>query len=404
MKISLKLFAIAAAFGMAPVAAAAQQAPAAAPAATAAATAAQGAQTAPAQQPIDAISANSQARPAQPEEVSLSSRGEEPSNASVLNSTMAKTAPDATVGQPVQGKWGFQPQVTPIGEEAAWFHDVILMPLITAISVFVLALLIYVMIRFRRSAHPTPSRTTHHTMLEIVWTLVPVLILVAIAVPSIRLLAHQYSPPKADLTIKATGNQWYWTYSYPDHGDFEIVSNMLKDEDAKARNEPRLLAVDERVVVPVGATVKMIVTSADVIHSWGIPAFWSKIDAVPGRLNETWFKTDRPGIYYGQCFELCGARHAYMPIAVEVVSQAEFAAWVASKGGTLPGAPQARSGDETATSPITNPATAAAAAGPVPTAGGSATATSPAPPGITPGTSTPPVSSQGATNSKRGSE
>ena len=177
---------------------------------------------------------------------------------------------------------------------------------------------------------------------------------------------------------------------------------MLKDEDAKKRGEPRLLAVDERVVVPVGATVKMIVTSADVIHSWGIPAFWSKVDAVPGRLNETWFKTDRPGVYYGQCFELCGARHAYMPIAVEVVTPAQFAAWVASKGGTMPGAPQAKSGDETATSPITNPQAAAAASGPAPTAGGSATATSPEPPAITPGTSAPPVSSQGATESKRG--
>jgi cytochrome c oxidase subunit 2 len=331
---------------------------------------------------------------------------EEPSNASVLSSSMARTSPDATVGQPQADKWGFQQQVTPIGEEALWFHDVILMPLIVAISVFVLFLLLYVIVRFRRSANPTPSRTTHNTMLEVAWTLVPVLILVAIAVPSIRLLAHQYSPPKADLTIKATGNQWYWTYTYPDHGDFEIVSNGLKDEDAKARGEPRLLAVDERVVVPVGATVKMIVTSADVIHAWGIPAFWSKIDAVPGRLNETWFKTDRPGVYYGQCFELCGSRHAYMPIAVEVVQPAQFAAWVASKGGTMPGQPQARSGDETATSPITNPGAAAPAptgTGPTPTAGGSATETSPAPTGITPGTATPPVSTQGAAESKRGS-
>ncbi|TFI58905.1 cytochrome c oxidase subunit II [Sphingomonas parva] len=401
MKISLKLFAVAAAFGMAPVAAVAQNAPAAAPTATAAAPAAPGAQAATAQQPIDAISANSQAQPAQPEEASLTSRDEQPSKAEVLSSSLARTQPDAEVGQPT-GKLGFQPQVTPIGEEASWFHNAILLPLITAISVFVLALLLYVMIRFRRSANPTPSRTTHNTMLEIAWTLVPVLILVAIAVPSIRLLAHQYSPPKADLTVKATGNQWYWTYTYPDHGDFEIVSNMLKDEDAKKRGEPRLLAVDERVVVPVGATVKMIVTSADVIHSWGVPAFWAKVDAVPGRLNETWFKTDRPGIYYGQCFELCGARHAYMPIAVEVVTPAQFAAWVASKGGTMPGAAQPKSGDETATSPITNPGAAAAAAGPTPTAGGSATETSPEPPAITPGTSAPPVSSQGATESKRG--
>ncbi|HEY0112460.1 MAG TPA: cytochrome c oxidase subunit II [Allosphingosinicella sp.] len=397
MKTLLKLIAAAAAFGLAPAAILAQAAPA--PAATAPAPAAA---TAPAaQQPIDAISANSQAAPAQPEEVSQSETPqEEPSNASVLSSSVARTSPDATVGQPT-GAMGFQPQVTPIGQEGLWFHNVILMPIITIISIFVLFLLLYVVVRFRRSANPVPSRTTHNTLLEVVWTLVPVLILVAIAVPSIRLLAHQYSPPKADLTIKATGNQWYWTYSYPDHGDFEIVSNMLKDEDAKTRGEPRLLAVDERVVVPVGATVKMIVTSADVIHAWGVPAFWVKIDAVPGRLNETWFKADRPGVYYGQCFELCGARHAYMPIAVEVVQPAQFAAWIASKGGTMPGSAQARSGDETATSPVTNPQ--AATPSPVPTAGGSATETSPAPPGVSPGTTTPPVSSQGATDSKRGS-
>jgi cytochrome c oxidase subunit 2 len=405
MKIFLKLFAVAAAFGMAP-AALAQQAPAAA--APAAAPASPAAAPAAAQRPIDAISANSQAAPAQPEQVSGAETGEdEPSNASVLSSTMARTSPDATVGQPT-GAMGFQPQVTPIGEEALWFHNAILMPLIVAISVFVLILLLYVIVRFRRSANPTPSRTTHNTLLEVAWTLVPVLILVAIAVPSIRLLAHQYSPPKADLTIKATGNQWYWTYTYPDHGDFEIVSNMLSDADAKKRGEPRLLAVDERVVVPVGATVKVIVTSADVIHAWGVPAFWAKIDAVPGRLNETWFKTDRPGIYYGQCFELCGSRHAYMPIAVEVVQPAQFAAWVASKGGTMPGQPQAQSGDETATSPITNPGAAAApvpvGTGPTPTAGGSATATSPEPTGITPGTATPPVSTQGAAESRRGSQ
>jgi cytochrome c oxidase subunit 2 len=259
----------------------------------------------------------------------------------------------------------------------------------------VLALLLYVVVRYRRSAHPVPSRTTHNTLIEVVWTLVPVLILVAIAVPSIKLLANQYSPPKADLTVKAIGNQWYWTYQYPDHGDFELVSNALSDADAKARGEPRQLAVDERMVVPVGATVKMIVTSNDVIHAWGVPAFWTKIDAVPGRLNETWFKAERPGLYYGVCYELCGARHGYMPIAVEVVPQAQFVAWVASKGGVMPGAPQARTGDETAASPITNPDL-------VPTAGGGATETSPEPTNIMDATSRPPVSTQGATNSRRG--
>ena len=388
MKTPLKLILAAAAFALAPAAVLAQAAPAPAPTAPAAAPTAQA--------PRDSISAASQAAPAQPEAMSPAETGTEaPSNASVLATSPARTAPDATVGQPTRAM-GFQPQVTPIGQEALWFHNALLMPLIVAISVFVLALLLYVMVRFRRSAHPVPSRTTHNTMLEVVWTLVPVLILVAIAVPSIRLLAHQYAPPKADITVKATGNQWYWTYTYPDHGEFEIVSNGLKDADAKARGEPRLLAVDERMVVPQGAVVKVIVTAADVIHSWGVPAFWTKIDAVPGRLNETWFKTDKPGVYYGQCFELCGARHAYMPIAVEVLPPAQFAAWVASKGGTMPGANPPKGPDSTAGSPVTNPPAA-------PTVGASgATETSPAPPGITPDAATPPVSSQGATNTKAG--
>ncbi|HEX8571732.1 MAG TPA: cytochrome c oxidase subunit II [Allosphingosinicella sp.] len=381
MKTPLKLILAAAAFALAPAAAFAQAAPA--PAASQPA----------AQAPADSISANSQAAPAQPEAMSPAVAGEEaPSNAQVLSSSAARTAPDAAVGQPT-GYVGFQPQVTPIGQEALWFHDWLLMPIITIITLFVLLLLLYVVVRYRRGAHPVPSRTTHNTLLEVVWTLVPVLILVAIAVPSIRLLAHQYNPPKADITVKATGNQWYWTYTYPDHGGFEIVSNGLSDADAKKRGEPRLLAVDERMVVPQGATVKVIVTASDVIHSWGIPAFWVKMDAVPGRLNETWFKTDRPGIYYGQCFELCGARHAYMPIAVEVLPPAQFAAWVASKGGTMPGtAPPLP--DSTAASPATNPQAA-------PT-GGSATETSPEPPAITPGTTAPPVSRQGATNTKSG--
>jgi cytochrome c oxidase subunit 2 len=387
MKTPLQLILAAAAFALVPAAALSQAAPASAPAATAPS----------AQAPADSISANSQAAPAQPEQMSpAATPGEEPSNAQVLSSSAARTAPDATVGQPT-GAMGFQPQVTAIGQEALWFHNALLMPIITAISIFVLALMLWVIIRYRRAANPVPSRTTHNTTLEVVWTLVPVLILVAIAVPSIRLLAHQYNPPKADITVKATGNQWYWTYTYPDHGGFEIVSNGLSDADARKRGEPRLLAVDERMVVPQGATVKVIVTASDVIHSWGIPAFWVKMDAVPGRLNETWFKTDKPGVYYGQCFELCGARHAYMPIAVEVLPPAQFAAWVASKGGAMPGAGTPLP-DSTAISPAANrPA--------VPATGGAsgATETSPAPPGITPGTATPPVSSQGATNTKRGS-
>jgi cytochrome c oxidase subunit 2 len=359
MRPFLKIFAAAAAFGMIPLAAAAQAlAPQPAPAAAAPAAAAD-------------TAANTQAAAPAP--------------------APPRVAPTPGIGQP-DGRWGLQDQVTPIGRQAAWFHNKLLVPIITIISIFVLGLLLYVMVRFRRGAHPVPSRTTHNTTLEVVWTLVPVLILVAIAVPSIKLLANQYSPPKADLTVKVTGNQWYWTYNYPDNGDFEVISKILPDDEAKARGEPRLLAVDERMVVPVGATVKVIVTAADVIHSWGVPAFWVKMDAVPGRLNETWFKAERPGLYYGQCFELCGQGHGYMPIAVEVVSQAQFDAWVASKGGTPKGAAPAASSDATANSPVSNPAAAPAPAG------GAAT---PEPP-ITPGTATPPVTNQSQAQSSRG--
>jgi cytochrome c oxidase subunit 2 len=292
------------------------------------------------------------------------------------------------MGQP-DGKWRFQGQVTEIGQQALWFHDIILMPVITIISLFVLGLLVWVILRYRRSANPEPSRTSHNTLIEIVWTVVPVLILVVIAIPSISLLRAQYAPPKADLTVKAIGNQWYWTYQYPDNGDFELVSNMLSDAENKKRGEPRLLGVDERMVVPAGAVVKMIVTSNDVIHSWGIPSFWVKMDAVPGRLNETWFKVDRPGLYYGQCYELCGDRHAFMPIAVEVVPPAQFAAWVASKGGSLKGA--AKSSDATANSPIANPAAPAVGA----TEGTEAT---PAP-AVVNASAEPPATSQASSGS-----
>ncbi|MET0269365.1 MAG: cytochrome c oxidase subunit II [Sphingomonas sp.] len=270
-----------------------------------------------------------------------------------------KLAPDAEVGVPTAGGFAIQPQVTTIGQDAKWFHNVVLMPVITIICVLVLLLLIWVVIRYRAAANPVPSKTSHNTAIEIVWTLAPVLILLLIAVPSIQLLARQYAPPKADLTVKVIGNQWYWTYQYPDNGDFELVSNMLKEDVRKPEDGPRLLAVDERMVVPVGAVVKLIVTSNDVIHSFAVPAFWTKMDAVPGRLNETWFKADRPGVYYGQCSELCGARHGYMPIAVDVVSREQFAAWVATKGGTMPGAAPAANPD--ATKPG-SPATAGPAA------------------------------------------
>lgn len=291
-------------------------------------------------------------------------------------SAFPHAAPTPGIGMP-DGRMGTQDQVTPIGREAAAFHNNWLLILCGLISLFVLLLLLYAIVRFRRGANPTPSRTSHNTMIEVVWTLLPVLILVAIAIPSIRLIRHQYSPPPADLTVKVIGNQWYWTYQYPDNGGFEIVSNMLKEANevpagTRSRTDadgPRLLAVDERLVIPAGKVVKFIVTSNDVIHSFAVPAFWSKIDANPGMLNETWAKVDRPGVYFGQCSELCGARHGYMPIAVEVVPPAMFAQWVASKGGTMPGARPAAAPDSTAATTVSP--TNVVAAAPAPEAGAS---------------------------------
>ena len=273
--------------------------------------------------------------------------------------TFQHAAAVPSVGVP-DGRMGTQDQFTPVGQEAAAFHNNWLLLLCALISIFVLGLLLLVILRFRRSANPPPSRTSHNTFIEVVWTLVPVLILVAIAIPSIRLIRHQYSPPPADLTIKVIGNQWYWTYQYPDNGGFEIVSNMLKEQNEAAAGTrfrtdadgPKLLAVDERLVIPAGQVVKFIVTSNDVIHSFALPAFWTKMDANPGILNETWVKVDRPGVYFGQCSELCGARHAYMPIAIEVVTPQRYAQWVASKGGTMPGARAAATPDSTAATTV----------------------------------------------------
>jgi cytochrome c oxidase subunit II len=350
MKTWLKFIAAAAAFGLGP-AALAQQAPAtSAPAAAAPATAAPAPAAAEAGVQPQA-GANMQAA------ASPTPAAETPAGQPAYSSPVQ---PHPTIGQP-DGRMGLQDQVTPIGREAAGFHNYILMPAITAITLIVLVLMLWVIFRYRRSANPVPSRTTHNTMVEVVWTLVPVLILIIIAVPSIRLLANQYSPPEADLTVKVIGNQWYWTYEYPDHG-IEVTSNMLPEQansepGARFRTDadgPRQLAVDERMVVPVGATVKVIVTSADVIHAFGVPAFWVKIDAVPGRLNETWFRAEREGVYFGMCYELCGARHAYMPIAVEVVSQEAFQRWVASQGGTMPSAAAAANPDSTQANTLGN--------------------------------------------------
>jgi cytochrome c oxidase subunit 2 len=208
------------------------------------------------------------------------------------------------------------------------FHDFLLV-ITTMITLFVLGLLLWVMVRYNARANPKPATWTHNTLIEVVWTIIPIVILVVIAIPSLRILyAGEVIPPNVDLTVKAIGHQWYWSYEYPDQGGFTFDALMLSDEDAKKAGEPRLLGVDNRIVVPVGKTVRMIITAADVIHSWTIPAFGVKIDGVPGKLNETWFKANREGVFYGQCSELCGAKHAFMPIAVEVVSQERFDQWV----------------------------------------------------------------------------
>jgi cytochrome c oxidase subunit II len=235
----------------------------------------------------------------------------------------------AGLGQPSPWEFGFQQSATPVMDNIVWFHDFLLY-IIVAITGFVLLLLVIVMVRFNARSHPVPSRTTHNTLLEVAWTIIPIVILLVIAVPSFKLLFYQLNLPSTDLTVKATGKQWYWSYSYPDNGKFEFDSLMLRDPDRqKIQPEPpRLLAVDNEMVVPVNKTVHVITTGSDVIHSFTVPSFGIKIDAVPGRINETWFKATREGVYYGQCSELCGKNHAFMPIAVRVVSEQEFAAWV----------------------------------------------------------------------------
>ena len=283
-----------------------------------------------------------------------------PAEATAIVELPRATAPTNGVGMPHEAGIALQKQVTPTGEQALWMHNVILMPIIVGISVFVLGLLFWASFRYRAKANPVPSKTSHNTVIEVIWTLFPVLILVGIAIPSISLLAEQYKPPgKNAITVKAIGNQWYWSYEYPDHGGFEITANMLKDDEAKAKGEPRLLAVDNRIVVPVGVPIRLLTTSNDVIHSWAVPAFWTKMDAVPGRINEVSFTIDRPGVYYGQCSELCGARHGFMPIAVEAVSKEQFAQWVAAKGGKMPGAPAAPATTAVSSAPI-SPASPAA--------------------------------------------
>jgi cytochrome c oxidase subunit II len=241
-------------------------------------------------------------------------------------SLVSLSGASAGTGQPSAWQMDFQTPVTPIMQAIHDFHLFVTI-LAALITLFVLILLVIVMVRFREKANPTPSRTTHHTLLEVAWTIIPALILVVIAVPSFRLLFDQLTIPPADLTVKATGTaQWTWTYEYPDH-KFQFDSLMLQDKERKP-DQPRLLAVDNEMVVPVNKTVRMQITAEGIIHAFAVPSFGIKIDAIPGRLNETWFRAEREGIYYGQCSELCGRNHAFMPIAVRVVSEQQFNAWL----------------------------------------------------------------------------
>jgi len=235
----------------------------------------------------------------------------------------------AGLGQPSPWQLGLQDAGSPVMADVIGFHNFLLW-IIAAITLFVLVLLAIIVVRFNARANPTPSRTTHNTLLEVIWTIVPVIILVVIAVPSFRLLFLELDEPTPDLTVKATGKQWYWTFNYPDNGNLEFDSLIVEDKDLKP-GQPRLLTVDNEMVVPVNKIVHVLVTGADVIHAFAIPSFGIKIDAVPGRLNDTWFKATAEGVFHGQCSELCGKDHSFMPITVRVVSEPEFNDWVAKE-------------------------------------------------------------------------
>lgn len=245
----------------------------------------------------------------------------------------------ALAAAPQPWEMGLQPAASPVMRMAADFHDLLLV-IITVITLFVLALLVWVAVRYNAKRNPAPSRTSHNTLLEVAWTVVPVIILLVIAVPSFKLLYFMERTPPADMTVKVTGHQWYWEYEYPDHGGFSFLSNMIPPEDIKP-DQRRLLEVDNRLVVPAGATVRVQVTATDVIHSWAVPSFGVKKDAVPGRLNEIWFRADAPGVYYGQCSQICGVNHGFMPIAVEAMPKEQFDAWVA-KAKVAYGTPDAK--------------------------------------------------------------
>jgi cytochrome c oxidase subunit 2 len=276
------------------------------------------------------------------------------------------------IGQPTDKSVMMQPGVTPLKHDAIFFHNDILFPIITVITLFVLGLLLWCVFRFNKRSNPVPAKWSHNTPIEIAWTLIPVLILVVIAVFSFKLLFEYHTMPPPYMTVKATGYQWYWGYEYPDKKIPEFVSNVLPEDKAKAKGVPYRLAATEPLVVPVNKTVQVLVTGADVIHAFAVPAFGVIMDAVPGRVNSTWFNVDRIGTYYGSCRELCGTDHAFMPIEVKVVSQADFDAWVASKAPkAAPAAPAAAAPAVAATPAVATSAAPAPAAAP---------STKPAPP------------------------
>ena len=264
--------------------------------------------------------------------------------------TVDRMAPTEGKGMPIPGAIGLQEQHSPLGEYASWIHNAILLPIIAIISLFVLFLLAWVVGRYNKRSNPVASKTTHNTFIEVIWTLLPVLILIGIAVPSIDLLAKQFKPaPEEAITVKITGNQWYWTYAYPDNGDFEYTSYMLNlpgypeinsgvryvGEGDNGSDGPGQLEVDNRLVLPVGEPIRLQITASDVIHSFAVPSLWFKLDAVPGRINEKVLRIDEPGVYYGQCSELCGPKHAYMPIAIEALPRPQFEAWLARQPGGM---------------------------------------------------------------------
>ncbi|WP_273546224.1 MULTISPECIES: cytochrome c oxidase subunit II [unclassified Xanthobacter] len=251
----------------------------------------------------------------------------------------AAPAAFAGTGQPSPWQMNLQGAATPVMESIRSFNSFLLV-IITSIVLFVLVLLAIVVLRFNEKANPTPSRTSHNTLIEVAWTVVPVMILVAIAIPSFRLLHLELKVPTADLTVKAVGHQWYWSYEYPDDGGFGFDSMLVADKDLKP-GQPRLLTVDNELVVPVDKVIRVQVTAADVIHSFAVPSFGIKIDALPGRLNETWFKVTKEGVYYGQCSELCGRDHAFMPIAVRALNAQDYEAWLASAKGRFASAEDA---------------------------------------------------------------